>query len=204
MDSAVPFGKPSRWSADCHAFSLVEVCLALGIVAFALIPLVGLLSVGLDSYRNSNIRGRAAQEVNQIARCIQLATPVLDQNGSAVLDPDTSKPEWTAAAPFQAGSTNTIVPIYWSLDKKPTTASAFVVYFDENGQVVASAGTAQSVAVVVVTGPTSSFESGKAEIAVAWPANPPPNPPYNAAKVISFTAPQGHEDTTISFVHKTP
>lgn len=35
------------------AFSLVEVALALGIIAFALIPVIGLLPIGLSSYRKS-------------------------------------------------------------------------------------------------------------------------------------------------------
>lgn len=202
MEPAISSSYPARFRLKNRTgFSLVEVCLALGIVAFALVPLVGLLSVGLDSYRSSNMRGRTAQEVNQIANCIRLATPVLDQNGVAVMDPDTGKPEWTAAAPFQVGMTSSIVPIYWSLDKP---LKSFTIYFDENGQVVASANGAQSVAVVVVTGPTSVFDPGKAQIAVAWPANQPPIPPYSASTGISFTAPQGHEDTTISFIHKSP
>jgi len=43
----------SRFRRSNQAFSLIEVTLALGIVAFALLPLVALLPVGLDSQRDA-------------------------------------------------------------------------------------------------------------------------------------------------------
>ena len=43
------------------AFSLIEVTLALGIIAFAMIPLVGLLSTGLNVQKQATDQARAVQ-----------------------------------------------------------------------------------------------------------------------------------------------
>lgn len=55
MHSTPPPQSPSlpRKSHNSHGFSLVEVALALGIVAFAFVSLFGLLPVGLGVFRNS-------------------------------------------------------------------------------------------------------------------------------------------------------
>lgn len=168
-------------------FSLVEICLAVGIVAFALLPLVGLLSVGLDSYHKSNMRGRAAQAVNQIATCIRTATT-----------PTTGKTY--AAPPFGSAG---IAPISWNPGDSNLT---FTVYFTDSGEVTTSSTTASMVAMVVLTAPTSQFAAGKAQIVVAWPAFGAPQ--YDPTKGITYVNsqsnapmfPQGHEESAISFI----
>lgn len=49
-----------------QAFSLVEVTLALGLVAFALIPLMGLLTMGLKTNRENMNRSLKAQMVSWV------------------------------------------------------------------------------------------------------------------------------------------
>ena len=195
MAANVPPPHVRQKSATAHAgFSLVEVCLALGIVAFALLPLIGLLTVGLDSYHNANLRGRAAQVVSKIASAIR---------AGAV----TSTGSYAAAAPFDP---NGKAPITWSLTTTPaTTASQYPpIYFDENGEITTATSSGigwnppQMVAMVILTPPTTQFDAGKAQIAVAWPAFIPPT--YTASKGIVFTNPQGHDESTISFVTSTP
>lgn len=56
------------------AFSLVEVTLALGIVSFALIAVLGLLPVGLKSVKNANEQAGAANVLNAIADCLRNAS----------------------------------------------------------------------------------------------------------------------------------
>lgn len=173
-------------------FSLVEICLALGIIAFALIPLVGLLAVGLDSYHNATMRGRSVQVVNKIAAAIR--------SGSVIKDND-----YAAAVPFDAG-TNAKAPITWTLTSSPAATPTQVppIYFDENGEVTTSASIGASlprmVAMVILTPPTTQFDAGKAQIAVAWPAIPTRPPTYTATAGVTFSNPQGHDETTISFV----
>lgn len=61
------------------AFSLVEVTMALGIVSFCLVAVVGLLPVGLQTAKNSREQAAAAVCVEQIAAAVEGA--VLDANG---------------------------------------------------------------------------------------------------------------------------
>ena len=55
MHSNPPPANPSfaQKSSHSHGFSLVEVALALGIVAFAFVSLFGLLPAGLSTFRNA-------------------------------------------------------------------------------------------------------------------------------------------------------
>jgi Tfp pilus assembly protein PilV len=63
-------GSPSR-----HAFSLVEVALALGIAAIALVAIIGLIPVGLNSNQASSEQTAAAGLAAAIVADLQ-ATPV--------------------------------------------------------------------------------------------------------------------------------
>jgi prepilin-type N-terminal cleavage/methylation domain-containing protein len=70
----------------CRGFTLVEVALALGVVAFCLVAIFGLLPVGINSNRNS-IEQAAA---NNIARAIVSdlrATPVASGTAAIVTSP---------------------------------------------------------------------------------------------------------------------
>jgi len=55
------------------AFSLVEVVLALGIVSFALLAVVGLLPIGLKSVKNANENAGAANVLQAIAATVRSA-----------------------------------------------------------------------------------------------------------------------------------
>jgi len=58
-------------NAPHGGFSLIEVTIALGIIAFALVAVVGLLPAGLNSQKQGSQQGRAAQVLNQVARSVQ-------------------------------------------------------------------------------------------------------------------------------------
>jgi len=58
-------------NASHGGFSLIEVTIALGIIAFALVAVVGLLPAGLNSQKQGSQQGRAAQVLNQVARSVQ-------------------------------------------------------------------------------------------------------------------------------------
>jgi len=62
------------------AFSLVEVVLALGIVSFALLAVVGLLPAGLKSVKNANENAGAANVLQAIAATVRSATPINSTN----------------------------------------------------------------------------------------------------------------------------
>lgn len=56
------------------AFSLVEVILALGLVSFCLVSIVGLLPVGLKEVKNSRMESAAANALNELANGLRNAT----------------------------------------------------------------------------------------------------------------------------------
>lgn len=62
----VPGGTVSRQPAPPRGFSLVEVTLALGITAFALLAVVGLLPVAIESGRNSIAKTEAAGLLSRV------------------------------------------------------------------------------------------------------------------------------------------
>lgn len=58
-------------SANVRAFSLVEVVIALGVIAFAFVPMVGMLPLGLDVSRqaiDTTVAAQIAQQLNTEAQ----------------------------------------------------------------------------------------------------------------------------------------
>lgn len=64
-------GYRSHWSP---AFSLVEVTIAIGIVSFSLLAVVGLLPVGLKSIKNANEQAGAAAVLDGITHALRKAS----------------------------------------------------------------------------------------------------------------------------------
>lgn len=67
-------------AGEAEAFSLVEVVIALGIIAFCLVGLIGLLPVGLTTARNTQEEAAAAVAFSDLANAIRAARR--DSSGS--------------------------------------------------------------------------------------------------------------------------
>jgi len=65
LDVGVPFPAPlKRWG--CGGFSLVEVVMAIGVVSFAFMSVLGLLPVGMKTFRsaiNTSVSGQIFQRI---------------------------------------------------------------------------------------------------------------------------------------------
>ena len=72
-----------RKQREGAAFSLIEVTLALGIVAFALVALMGLLPTGLSTQQLSQEEAEAASTLNMVATAVQGARFVGRSSGNA-------------------------------------------------------------------------------------------------------------------------
>ena len=68
----------------CHAFSLVEVAIALGILGFVIVSVVGLLSAGLKSNQVSLEETRAALMLTMLETDLRNTHPGLSNNVSAI------------------------------------------------------------------------------------------------------------------------
>lgn len=127
-----------------NSFTLVEVVLALGIMSFCLLPLIGLFSIGLDTLKNSREEAAAAVCLNQIAEAVRSA-PV------------------NAAGAYQA------LGIYTNL----SWSNQSVLYPMSDISLCGIPTTIDSdkrlAAYVNITPPIDAMTSGLAFITVAWP-----------------------------------
>src|SRR5947208_1971523 len=63
-----------------HAFSLVEVTLALGIAAFCLLAVFGLMPIGVQTNRNANSQSAAANIMAAVVADLRAASRVYDNS----------------------------------------------------------------------------------------------------------------------------
>lgn len=145
--------KPADPSAKgWNGFSLVEVAIALGIISFGLVSVVGLLPVGLTSTRQAYQQAQAAQNLNMIAACLQGASQI---SGT-----------YTALAPFNNAANKALVT--WVT--KQTAQDGKIILLDESGCPTSDVTQASSLALIQITTVEQGFTPARAHIAVAWPA----------------------------------
>lgn len=133
--------------ANCavtKGFSLVEVVLALGIVSFCLLSVVGLLPVGLAAVKNGNDESAASNALTQVASAIRNAKST---NGIYSASGPFSGIAWTLN-----GATN-VFPVTLALSGQPT-----------GNQIRMNAH-------VEIIAPADNTSIGRAKISVAWPAS---------------------------------
>lgn len=150
VQSSQTSGRRARNDCKAGAFSLIEVTLAIGIIAFALVALIALLPIGLMANRNAAEQARAMQTLNALAICVQKASFTV--SGTTVT--------YTALKPFDAQLTWKIPPAAGTV-----TANIFV---GENGLPVATSGSARQLAYVSLTPPADKLSVGRAYIGVTW------------------------------------
>lgn len=159
------------------AFTLIETTLALGITAFALVAIIGLIPVGLNSVRNARDQSAAGNVLSKIAQNIRHASQDGSGNFRCTIVPgeDSSLLTWTLGAdPLPPAM---ISDVAWD-GSTSTERGRFVVR-------------------VAVTPPGSAVEPGRAEVSVAWPEHAD----FNASSGEWENA-SGKVETAISFLPK--
>lgn len=126
-------------------FSLIEVTLSIGILAFTVIPLVGLLCIGLQSERDAR-DGNAASRILSLAEASLLAAKENPDGG------------FSAGMPLEALS--------W---QQGEAAVAGPVYFDQDTKVVPTAGEARYALRVRFSAAADALQP--VSLVVAWPAS---------------------------------
>lgn len=147
--------------ARVNGFSLVEVALALGVVSFAMLGVLGLLPVALNIHHDSMQRQLAAEALQQASVAIQSQS--LDTNSQSYS--------------FSKWLTDTTKPISWKAGDALKTYNLEVV---EGGNIrqpttPSSAVTLQKLRVEVKAPGALNFSSLPAgpvvvKVSVAWPA----------------------------------
>ena len=128
-----------------RGFSLVEVVLSLGIAAFALIAIFGLLPVGLTSNRDSIDQSAASQL-------------------AVLLDED-----------LRSTKSGALTPVFQIPVPPPpilTQTASAPLYFQDGAEKTASP-TESAFRVVCLFGPASGHEAIPVTISITWPASVP-------------------------------
>jgi uncharacterized protein (TIGR02598 family) len=134
----------------CAALSLVEVTLALGIVSFSMLAVVGLLPVGLQSIKNANEQAGAANVIGGIADALRKA----------------SSADGTTFTANYAGQALT-----YRLDD-PDSKLSVRADLDVSGS--PTGGEKRLSAVLEILEVPTATQPGRAVISVAWPAQAGP------------------------------
>ena len=150
------------------AFSLVEVTLALGVAAFALIAILGMLPAGLKTQQAGIQQTTANGIISEI---------LADLRADIRLPPGQTSKEQGQGFNLHG---------HWAQVAQPDT-----LYFTINGNSEGSAITAFSVYRATITyfqPPTPGYTTSLADIIISWPAPVDPATGVPAGKVETFIA----------------
>ena len=145
---------------DSRGFSLVELALSLGVAAFCLIAVFGLLPVGIQSQRNATSQTAAAGIIASVEADLRATPPTTPNRGVA-----------TTSVQYQ-------IPIPANPVTSATTPSA--LFFTQEGTFSTTAQ-AQSRYRVTITflpndpGAAPARTATRAYIRITWPAAADPN-----------------------------
>lgn len=158
---------------NLRAFSLVEVTLAIGIVSFALLAVMGLLPVGLQSVKNASEQAGAASVLNSLSDAIRNAQSSTNNAGVVAYSA-------SFAGKNVSFSTSPINETWDSLTLEGTTNSQ----------------TRRLVARLDLIAPPTQTTPGRGTVSVAWSAAA--NPTWNASSQTWANA-EGSLTTGIQF-----
>ncbi len=180
------WSRSRRGHSGCHGgFSLVEVTLALGILAFCLVTMVALLPVGLNSQKDAMEEARASGVLQMATAAVRSASfSYRDAAGVATF----ALPEYFSDS---AG-----VPRTFAVGEG---AQSFTLFIGDDGSILRTTDTEppQQILHVRLIPPESEGKPVKVYAAVAWPWQPGDSPTTVAADLASR---QGLEDTFIVYV----
>ena len=147
---------PSVKKKSHSAFSLVEVTLALGVAAFCLVTVAGLLSVGLQTNQRATSQTAATSILSNVIADLR-ATPKAS----------TTSTQYGISIPTDP----TLAPDPQSCQHCQSCSAAQTFYVNSEGQVTRSVTTNSRYRLIVVfwKNPTGTNASTFADVKVTWP-----------------------------------
>jgi Tfp pilus assembly protein PilV len=163
------------------AFSLVELTIALGVVVFSLVTILGLLAVGINSTRTSTVQTAATNILTSVAADLQ-AYPNITPSYTPV----------TAKGMINAGRSAIVTPLYGI--QLPVGGAAatknYTIYIGENGQTNSTAaGSIYQLNVWITASNTSGtpiHQETFARLLISWPA------------AVSYLKAQGYVESVVA------
>jgi uncharacterized protein (TIGR02598 family) len=143
-------------------FSLIEVTLALGVAAFCLIAVFGLIPVGVQTNRNATSQTAATNIMTAVVTDLRSASKT-----------KLSSPQFGITIPSDhtSGAASNCQPCASCWNVQTQTK-----YFDGSGNVVASAVALYRVTLTLVQNPTATTTTGALfyDVRTTWPAQADP------------------------------
>jgi type II secretory pathway pseudopilin PulG len=175
-----------------HAFSLVEVTLAIGVAAFCLLAVFGLMPIGVQTNRNAT---------SQTAATNIMAAVIADMRATPK-DYDDSKTYYVGDSAFLSGNCYSAIaqttghpppnPTYWSAGSAcPQYGITFgtdtTLYFDGSGQFTTLPGANSRYRLTITWNPNAPSGSSWADLKVTWPApvDPATTTPSGSAEMFA-------------------
>ncbi len=142
-------------------FSLVEVTLSLGIAAFCLIAVIGIIPVGVQTNRNATSKTRATNVMAAVVADLRSSKTSSTSARFGITIPSNHT--------LGAGSNCNRCASCWN-------AQTQTIYFDGSGQVVASTAALYRVTLTLVQNPTATSTTGALfyDVVATWPAQADP------------------------------
>jgi uncharacterized protein (TIGR02598 family) len=168
--------KTTRKRSD--GFSLVEVVVAIGVVAYAIFGVLGLLPVGIKGFQNATCEAAGSDVLNSLSVALRSAQTT---NGTNF--------DWS----FNGTTCSYIVG-------GSKTTNGWSTLSLEGGSSINSFYR-QLTAVCIVTPPSSPNGAGSAVLSVAWPAAA--NPAFNGTN-LTWSRSQGSLTLPIRFLPRMP
>lgn len=165
-------GLTTRHAPTAGGFSLIEVVIAIGIVTFCLIAILGLLPTGLKAVKNANEEAAAANVLNTIASSLRNANSTDGTNYSFGFAGQTNG--------YSVGGT-AVSSAWTNLTLEGTTNNSWK----------------RLSAILVITPPATLATNGRATISVAWSAAA--NPQWNSSSN-SWSRAEGSLTSGIQFL----
>ena len=161
-----------RLKFNVAAFSLVEITLALGVAAFCLMAVFGLVPVGVQTNRNATSQTAATSIVSAVVADVR-ATPLTTPPGQAI-----TSPQYQIPIPQNPVTTSTtIAPIFFAQDgtfsttMQPSSRYRLTVTFRPNGAAHSPTYADVRVTWPAPVDPAATTPGGSVEIFAAFDRN---------------------------------
>ncbi len=148
-----------RHRPSTAAFSLVEVVVALGVVVFCLITVLGLLAISVNTTHDSTIQTSATNILNAVAADVE-STPNVVWNYT------------NAAVKGSVAESSAIYGIAVPASGAAATSTPTTIYVGEDGQVTTAASALYQLN-VWTTGATTTQQETLVRLLISWPAAAP-------------------------------
>jgi Tfp pilus assembly protein PilV len=152
-------------------FSLVEVTLALGVVVFCLVTIMGLLAVGINTTHVSTVQTSAVNILTAVASDVEAAPNITPSYTPVQAKGTKAETSLIYGIKLPAGGAGALYATQALPAPAPTyTVIQSPIYIGENGQVVTTAASALYQLNFWINASTATQQETFVRLIISWPA----------------------------------